>query len=280
KYGSKGEAGPDKIAERSPSGSSLKTGEAQIIKLQNGSWAVNTPSHFLIFGYSEIGAAPPERSLANGHVTAEVLAEIQGQGKAVIYIDRDFHPAGRPFSLEGFNPLYAFQKTNEQITFLLNPAYDRRYAGFDLKSVHFPRLNEPLTIGGLKCTVRPSYANHSCSVPECDGLTIVWLTGVSDNYLVQRRDAGVIDRLALDGVRPDVLLLGSPTGIGPEIGNGIREAYLEARKLRPRAVFAFGHEPLERRVLGQILRRTGEAAGFHCAGNPGDVFVLRGGEIE
>ena len=141
-------------------------------------------------------------------------------------------------------------------------------------------MNEPLTIGGLKCTVRPSYANHSCSVLECDGLTIVWLTGVSDNYLVQRRDAGVIDRLALDGVRPHILLLGNPTGIGPEIGNGIREAYLEARKLRPRAAFAFGHEPLERRVLGQIRRRTGETAGFHCAGNPGDVFVLSGGEIE
>jgi ankyrin repeat protein len=220
KYGSKGEAGPEKIAERSPSGSRLKTGEARIIKLQNGSWAVNTPSHFLIFGYSEIGAAPPERSLANGHVTAEVLTEIQGQGKAVICVDRDFHPARRPFSLEGFNPLYAFQKTNEQITFLLNPAYDRRYDGFDLKNVHFPRLNEPLTIGGLKCTVRPSYANHSCSVLECDGLTIVWLTSVSDNYLVQRRDAGVIDRLALDGVRPDILLLGSPTASDPRSATG------------------------------------------------------------
>ena len=66
---------------------------------------------------------------------------------------------------------------------------------------------------------------------------------------LQRRDVAIIDCLALDGVRPDILLLGSPTGIGPEIGHGIREACLEARRLKPRAVFAFGHEPLERSIL-------------------------------
>jgi ankyrin repeat protein len=270
----------DKKAERRPSASSLKTGEAEIIKLQNGSWAVSTRSVFLIFGYSEIGAAPPEKSLTNGHMTSEVLAEIQAQGKSIIYLDRDFHPARRPFSLEGYNPLYALQKTNEQISFILNPAYDRMYAGLDLKNAFFPRLNEKLAVGSLKCTVRPAYGNHSCMVLESDGLTIVWLTGISDNYLVRKRDAGIIDRLALDGVRPDILLLGSPTGIGPEIGNGIREAYLEARRLRPRAVFAFGHELLERRILGQIRRRIGEAADFHCAANPGDFFVLKEGDIQ
>jgi ankyrin repeat protein len=251
----------------------LRAGEAEIIKLQNGSWAVRTPSAFLVFGYSEIGAAPPERSLANGHVTAEVVAEAFGRGQAVFYVDRDFHPAGRRFSLQGANPFFELQKLDGRIAFIANPAYDRMYAGLGVKNVHYPRGDGPMAAGVLKCRALPSFGNHSCLAIEADGLTIVWLTGVSDNYLVRRRDASVIDRLASAGVKPDLLFLGTPSGIGPEIGNGIREAYLEARRLGPGAVFAFGHEPLERRILGQVRRRAAGAAEFHCADNPGESFI-------
>jgi ankyrin repeat protein len=262
-------------ASRRPAAPSLKSGEAEIVKLQNGSWAVQTRSAFLVFGYSEIGAAPPERSLVNGHVTAEVVAEAFGRGQAVYYVDREFHRAGHPFSLQGANPFFAFQKADERIAFIANPAYDRMYAGLGLKNVHYTRGEEPMTLGVLKCRALPSYGSHSCLVIEADGLTVVWLTGVSDSYLVQRRDATVVDRLAHEDVKPDLLFLGNPSGIGPEIGNGIREAYLEVRRLEPGAVFAFGHGPLERRVLGQIRRRVGGTGEFHCADNPGDSFIWR-----
>lgn len=264
-------------ASRLPAATNLKAGEAEIVKLQNGSWAVRTRSAFLVFAYSEIGAAPPERSLTNGHVTAEVVSEAFGRGQAVFYVDQEFHPAGHPYSLQGANPFIALHKADERIAFIANPAYDRMYAGLGLKNVHYPRGDEPMTAGVLKCRVLPSYGGHSCLVIEADGLTIVWLTGVSDNYLVQRRDATVIDRLTGAGVKPDLLFLGTPSGIGPEIGNGIREAYLEARRLEPGAVFAFGHEPLERRILGQVRRRTGGAGEFQCAGDPGDSFVWSAG---
>jgi len=99
-------------AEGATALSELKAGEAEVIKLQNRSWAVGAPGALLIFGYSETGAAPPEKSLANGHLTAEALADIAGRGCRVVYIDREFHPVGRSFSLEGYNPVYSFQKDN------------------------------------------------------------------------------------------------------------------------------------------------------------------------
>ena len=254
----------------------LKAGEAEVIKLQNRSWAVSTANAFLVFGYSETGAAPPEKSLANGHLTAEALAAIAGRGRRVIYVDRDLHPAGRLFSLEGSNPIYSLQKDNPEITFILNPAFDRYYGGLGLKNTHFPRANEPLLLDGVKITVFLSYGNHSASVLETDGLTIVWLTGICDNYLVQRRDASVIERLKAQGIRPDILLLGSPTGIGPEFAHGMREAYLEAAKLQAKAVFAFGHEPLERKVRLQLSRKKADLSMLRTAGNPGDRFMVRG----
>ena len=128
----------------------------------------------------------------------------------------------------------------------------------------------------MKITVFLSYGNHSASVLETDGLTIVWLTGICDNYLVQRRDASVIERLKAQGIRPDILLLGSPTGIGPEFAHGMREAYLEAAKLQAKAVFAFGHEPLERKVRLQLSRKKADLSMLRTAGNPGDRFMVRG----
>ncbi len=271
---------PQKSGTTAPRGEeNPKAGEARIIKLQNGSWAVSTPSALIVFGYSEIGAAPPEKSLANGHVTAGVVGEALARGQSVFSIDREFRPAGRPFSLSGCNPFFSFQKENERITYIVNPAQDRMLTGLGLKNVHPARLNEPLTVGGLKCTVFPSYGDLPCTVLEIDGLTIVWLAGVSDNYLVRRRDAVVIDRLTGAGIRPDLLFLGTPSGIGPEIGNGIRESYLESRRLKPGAVFSFGHEPLERRIQGQLRRRLGDAADFHCADNPGDSFLWSDGRL-
>ncbi|HQP75437.1 MAG TPA: ankyrin repeat domain-containing protein [Acidobacteriota bacterium] len=256
----------------------LKAREAEVIKLQNGSWAVSTRSALLVFGYSETGAAPPEKSLANGHLTAESLAAIAGRGRRVIYVDRDIHPPGRPFSLEGTNPFFSFQKDNPGLAFILNPAHDRFYARLDLKQAYFPRANEPLALDGLTVTALPSYGAHSATVLEIDGLTIVWLTGICDNYLVQRRDAGVIDRLMARGVRPDILLLGTPSGIGPEFAHGIREAFRETVRLQPKAVFAFGHEPLERKVRLQLSRKQADLAALRTAGNPGDRFIVRNEE--
>lgn len=251
----------------------LKTGEAEVIKLQNRSWGISTPGAFLVFGYSETGNAPPEKSLANGHLTVDALSEIAGS-RRITYIDREIHAAGRPFSLEGFNPVYAFQKDVPGISFVLNPAYDRFYAGLGLKNTHFPRADAPATLDGLKASVFPSYGAHAAIVLEVDGLTIVWLTGICDNYLVRRRDAGVIDRLKNLGVRPDILLLGTPSGIGPEYAHGMREAYLESAKLEPRAVFCFGHEPLERKVRLQLSRKNADISRLSTADDPGNRFII------
>lgn len=253
----------------------LQAGEAEVIKLQNRSWGIATPGAFLVFGYSETGNAPPEKSLASGHLTAEALAEIAGRGRRVIYVDRDIHPAGRPFSLEGSNPIYSYQKDAPGISFILNSAHEGYYARLGLKNTHYPKANEPLALDGLKVTVLPSYGAHSATVLEVDGLTIVWLTGICDNYLVKRRDAGVIDRLTAQGIRPDILLIGTPAGIGPEFAHGMRETYLEAAKLEPGAVFCFGHEPLEQKVRLQLSRRKADLAALRTADNPGDRFIVR-----
>lgn len=77
----------------------------------------------------------------------------------------------------------------------------------------------------------------------------------------------------------DLLFLGTPEGIGPEKGNGIRESFIESMRLDPKVVFFMGKEPLERRILYQIRRRIQDPGNIYCAENPGDTFFFSQGEI-
>jgi ankyrin repeat protein len=82
-----------------------------------------------------------------------------------------------------------------------------------------------------------------------------------------------IEDLRRKNISPDILLVGSPAGLGPEIAHGIRETIKAAEILAPEAVFILGHEPLERKVKDQLRRENRDIRCIHCAENPGDYFL-------
>ncbi|MBN1196443.1 MAG: ankyrin repeat domain-containing protein, partial [Candidatus Aminicenantes bacterium] len=243
----------------------------QVVKLQNGGWAVVPRGSILVLGYSETGAQNPDRSLANGHITAELLSG----GRKLYCIDPEFHGRGKPFSLSGNNPVFEWPAAARQVAFVLNPRLQRRYEAYGLENRVFPAPGETVKIGGLKVTVLKAYEANLCYRVEMDNLEIVWLTGICDNYLTGRRDVASIQALAELGVRPDILFIGTPSGIGPEIAHGIRESFLAASALQSRAVFVCGHEPLERKVRYQLLRKGAALDRLHTASAPGDRFILK-----
>ncbi len=247
-----------------------KPGAARVVKLQNGSWAVITKSSVLVLGYSEIGSAARDASLLNGHITAEIFAK----NRNVFSIDPDYHPVKERYSLTGTNPLLAIPQAREQITFVFNSSNREKYGQYELKKVHFPEPGETLILDDLHLTVVPSYERNLCYLMEIEGLTMAWITGICDNYLAYKRDAALIKTLHENKVEPDILFLGSPAGIGPEIAHGIRETFLEASVLGAKAVFVFGHEALERKVFNQLKRKKADTTVFMTAANPGDSFQL------
>lgn len=251
----------------------IKAGEAEIIKLQNGGWGINTKSGFLTFAYSQIGATPVDKSILNGHITGKDF----NNGKPLVVIDHDFHSLSNPFSLDGYNPLPALQKTNENISYVFNYRHEGRYSQSELKNAHYLKPGEHVDLDGVKIEIMPAYGANLCYKIDVDKLTIVWLTGICDNYLSFKKDTTIIDELIKRNIRPDIMLLGSPAGIGPEIAHGIREAYLETEKLNSKAVFALGPEPVERKIEYQINRRRKNVTNFFCSDNPGDVFKFTAG---
>ncbi len=251
-------------------------GVVRVIKMQNGSWAVSTASSFFLFGYSEIGEAPASKSILNGYMNEEVLSS----GKKFYCIDHNFHPDKARYTMEGSNPLYAYQDMGPALTFILNPAFRERYSSFGLKKALFPEPDEMHDFPGCRILTLPSYGGNACYVLTTDGLTIVWLTGICDNYMTTLRDTRVIDDLQRKKIRPDILLVGSPTGLGPEIAHGIRETVQAADILDSGAIFILGHEPLERKVLNQLRRKSQDISRIHCAENPGDCFFYNHGEVK
>jgi ankyrin repeat protein len=253
----------------------LQAGEAIIIKLQNGSWGIRTQKRFLILAYSEIGNAPLSKSIVNGYITGDEM-----KNEFLVYFDLSFHPPRAAYSLQGGTPIYSLQKNVKQLSFVLNEAFDRYYSALNLAHSYFPKQKQTLEVEDLKVTVVPSYQNKKGYFIECDGLNVFWLSGLSDDYISSKKDANAIEFIKERFPSVDILLLGTPDGIGPEKGNVIREAYLESVSLNPGAVFFMGKEPLERRVLSQIKRRTQNQENIFCSENPGDTFFYTQGEIK
>lgn len=252
----------------------VQPGEATVIKLQNGSWGILTRERFLIFGYSEIGNPPPEPSILNGYITTHEMSDLSW-----VYFDLGSHPPKAFFSLQGGTPIYSMQDRVKHLSFVLNEAFDRYYSGLNLAHSYFPKPGPPLDVEGLKVTVIPSYQNKKGYFIQCDGLSILWLSGFSDEYITSKKDTKAIEFVKENFPGVDLLFLGLPEGIGPEKGNGIRETYLESISLNPRAVFFMGKEPLERRILSQIRRRIQDTRKINCSENPGDSFLYSHGKI-
>ncbi len=252
----------------------VQPGDAIVIKLQNGSWGVRTNGHFLIFGYSEIGNPPPEPSILNGFITGNEMKNVPW-----IYFDLGSHPPKAFFALQGRTPIYSLQDRVKHLSFVLNDAFERYYSGLNLVHSYFPEPGQPIDIDSVKVTVVPSYRNKKGYFIQCDGLSVFWLSGLSDDYITAKKDIRAIEFVKENFFDIDLLFLGTPEGIGPEKGNGIRESFVESMSLNPKAVFFMGKEPLERRILYQIRRRIQDPGNIYCAENPGDTFFFsQGGE--
>ena len=252
----------------------INSGEAVVIKLQNGSWGLITKNKFFIFGYSEIGNPPDEKSLINGYVNSEELKE-----KEVIFMDIGFHREKASFALQGSTPLYSEQNLFEDISFVLNHRYERSYSSLNLKNRYFPKPEEDVIFKGVKIKVIPSYGSNISYFVEVDGFSILWLSSICDNYISTKKDIGAINYVYENFKNIDIMFIGTPDGIGPEKASGIREAYLESEKLNPQAVFFMGKEPLERKILYQLKRRKADTSKIFCSENPGDSFLYKNGKI-
>jgi ankyrin repeat protein len=251
-----------------------KAEEAIIIKLQNGSWGILTQKHFLIFAYSEIGSPTIDKSIVNGYLTGDEMKNLPW-----IYFDLSFHPPRAAYSLQSRTPIYSFQNSVKRLSFVLNNAFQRNYSKLNLTNSYFPKPEQTIKVEDLKVTVIPSYLNKRGYFIECDGLSLFWLSGISDEYIISKKDLKAIEFVKKRFSQVDLLFLGTPDGIGPEKGNGIREAYLESLSLNPRAVFCMGKEPLERRILYQIKRKIQDHGNIYCSENPGDAFFYLQGKI-
>jgi hypothetical protein len=252
----------------------VRDGEVIVIKLQNGSWGVRTQTRFLIFAYSEIGNLPPEPSIVNGYITGKDMKKLPW-----IYFDLSFHPTQADFSLQGGTPIYSMQDRVKRLSFILNNAFERYYSRLNLAHSHFPTPEQTLEIDGLRVTVVPSYQDKGGYFIECDGLYLFWLSGLSDEYITSKKDAKAVAVVKEHFPHIDLMFIGTPDGIGPEKGNGMREAYLESTCLNPNAIFFMAKPPLERRILYQIQRRMQHPKNIHCSENPGDTFFYTQGEI-
>jgi ankyrin repeat protein len=248
-----------------------KAKESRVIKLQNGGWGIETTKSFIILGYSEIGKEPEQISLKNGHIDEELLK----LKKKVFVIDPDFRSMNSRYSVNGANSLLKKFCASDNIDFIYSSQLKPAYSQFKNSNMHFADFDNPMVLDGLKLSMHRSYGRNTCFVIEIDGISIVWLTGICNNYLTYNRDASIVQKLKNERLSPDLLFLGSPAGIGPELAHGIRETFIETAILNPKNVMIMGHELLEEKVLYQLTRLKLNTVNIRTAQYPGDAFIIK-----
>lgn len=247
----------------------IHKGEAIVIKLQNGSWGIKTKNHFLVLGYSEIGNSPDAKSIINGYLNRQEIEDI-----TTIFYDLTYHPFAAAFSLQGKTPVYSSFRDKNNCYYVLNDNYKNNYSIIDVQNKIFPLIDEVTAVGSTSVTMVQLYGSNRGYIIDCDGLKILWFSQICDNYISLKRDNSVVNLIKETCSTPDLLFIGTPDGIGPEKGNGIRETFIELMELNPSAVFFLGKEPLERKILYQIKQRNLKTENVFCSENPGDSFFF------
>ena len=243
----------------------LNLGEAIIVKLQGGSWGLKTLNTFLVFGYAEKRNKTSNPSLSNGYITLEEI-----RGNKVYLFDVRY---------QSRLPLYTISKEYQDLKLICNDAYKNGYLREGISNIHFPQFKKPMKVDNMEILALPVWGRYRAFYIDIDGITILWLPGVSDNYYPDDKNTEAINYLLKNNMEVDILFPNTPYyENGPEWMSVLTTSYNESENLEAKAIFPMGSENFARLFLHKITGRR-HVKNIHCAQNPGDRFYFKNGTI-
>ena len=256
-------------------GKTLDEGEALLWYTGHCGWAIKTRNHFLVFDYFNRGADPASPCLANGHINAEEIGDLD----VTVFVT---HEHGDHFD----TTIFDWESQVDRITYVYGfrpedlPQYRQaRYNGPDYEYVG-PR--ESATVGSLKIsTIRANDAGVGFLV-EVDGITLYhagdhagWAEGEKQGYLDE------IDYLADIAGNIDMAFL-NVTGCHAHNPDALREGtYYTIDKLSPRVVIPT-HAGTREHAYAEAVEKAAEdgiKTAYVCPMCRGDRFVYNDGAM-
>jgi ankyrin repeat protein len=246
----------------------LQENEAIFWRLRGRSWGIKTKKSFLIFNYSQDQIIPADASLDSGFL---ISSEMKGQN--IFYFD-----ARHPQNAHGLKVLQ-IAKNTAQNTYVLNKDFQKRYEELGIQEAIYLNPGDTKKINGLEIITTPSKGQDRGYYVKSDGIAIVWSPNKVNHYSPIDTFSEDIKYLIDKGSKIDVLILGTPLGLGPENDLALEGILEELDKLNVKIVIPRGDDHLCRKLIQQAKTKHIRAKVYY-AENPGDCLIYNKGKIQ
>jgi ankyrin repeat protein len=237
----------------------LKNEGTYILKLRGGSWAVKTKNQLFVFCYMEEGKRPATASLTSGYLNP---AELKGQK---VYF---FHPVLR------FQAVFEMEKKLKNIVYIMDPR-SKKYVESRLENDVYLTPGENKSFDSITISALPGWGGNQGYYVNIDGLGILWIPGIGNDYIPTDIHPEGIDYVFKKGMKVDLLIMSTPYGLGPEREAAIKKIYTAAKaKLHVKKFLPMGSEALCRNFCRKIKDKS-ERAKVLCVDNAGDGMLYK-----
>ncbi len=236
----------------------LGAGEVSILRMRGGSWGIRTQSGWFVFGYTESGVRPESAGLASGYLAAAELRDVT------------FHLINPGPPVQRLESLIRTSRTAHLVLPSgLQGSLDDRFEN-DL----YPSPGQSLTDGAVTVTCLPGWAGRHGYHLAADGIGILWVPEIGDDYRPTDRHLQMITAVREQGLPVDIVLMSQPGGLGPERASAIVRIYEECRVHFPDSIYL----PMGDGTLGcSVARAFGSdtaSSGIFSPSYPGEGRIF------
>jgi len=196
-------------------------GEVYVLRMRGGSWGIQTQSGWFVFGYAESGVRPESAGLASGYLAASELRDVT------------FHLINPGPPVQRLESLIRTSRTAHLVLpSSLQGSLDDRFEN-DL----YLSPGQSLTDRAITVTCLAGWAGRAGYHLAVDGIGILWVPEIGDDYRPTDRHTHVITAAREQGLPVDIVLMSQPGGLGPERASAIVRIYEECRVHFPDAIY-------------------------------------------
>ena len=195
------------------------------------------------------------------------------KGQKIFYFD-----ARNPQNAQDLIILKIANKT-AQNTYVLNKDFQKWYEELGIQEAIYLKPGDTKKINGLEIITTPSKGQDRGYYVKSDGIAIVWTPNKVNHYSAIDTFSEDVKYLTDKGGKIDVLILGTPLGLGPENDLALEGILEEFDKLNVKIIIPRGDDYLCRKLVQQAKAKHITAKVYY-AENPGDCLIYSKGKIQ
>ncbi len=162
---------------------------------------------------------------------------------------------------------------------ILNAVFKKQYEKQSITSALYMKPGEMQKLEGMEIVVTPSPGVNRGYYLSVDGIGILWTPDKVNHYSQVDTFKEDVAYLAEKAGKIDIIILGTPDGLGPENDRALAGILEHLEQLQAKAIIPRGNNHLCRILVKEAAAKHLKTKVYHLD-NPGDVLFYRNETIQ